>query len=824
MDADDTHGPGLILRMTRMIREGHDVVIASRYRIGSRVIGLSRSRKILSLGASLLFRLLLPTKGVTDFTSGFRAYRAQVIKDALAKYGSDFIEREGFACMVDVLLKVRKMPVVFGEVPFILRYDRKDSKSKMDVPKTIISTLNLLFHNLAQRSVAQKENTAIPQFAPSPYMLALLVIFLVGLVLRLANLSALSLWVDEFVHYNRARSVLAGTSPLLTNDNNGILYTLTILPFFKLFTDSVFWARLPGVLFGSGSIILVYLLGKKLVNRYVGLVAALLNAFSLYLIYWSRLARNYAIFEFFFLLFLFVLWNLMEQLTTSQNPLNRKSIRSRDIGKVLLIFGLCVLSHQLTFLAIFSIAIYLGVSGMVNFWHQKTKARWQHLALGGISLSGAVLALSPFMQSVWASVLGWFLPDRIVTWVLPDWERIAWLWESKPFHNLDLYGDVFLYDLKTVIVIMSVIGLIIGLKKAFKPSFYLFSFLVIPFLLMSFVFREPALPNYIIFLAPLVHLAFGMCCYYIISVLKQRYSGLNKPLSLALLGLIPLILVASQIRQSEVRDLVKAKQKTNFVVSKKLSTWPFVNYEPASTYVAPLIKDGDVLFATIPESFEFYLNRDVHKFRQFFYNTSTHQYEHYPIDTLNAISGKTLANLQKVYNDHDRGWLLADYYFDNVMTDRSARLWVFSHMHFHKEASPDGSVRVFSWDKSVPLPAYQTIVEELGKGAGPEVSVEYTLENVPIKAEQDSVNIIVIAENIDTNDEAYVYLNRQYYLPLTASTASGPREIHLQIPKNLFREKNNTVQFAYNTQTRGDTRKGVIIYNLVFPPDPVPDQ
>jgi dolichol-phosphate mannosyltransferase len=45
MDADDTHGPGLILRMVRMIREGHDVVIASRYQPGSRVVGVPAGRR-----------------------------------------------------------------------------------------------------------------------------------------------------------------------------------------------------------------------------------------------------------------------------------------------------------------------------------------------------------------------------------------------------------------------------------------------------------------------------------------------------------------------------------------------------------------------------------------------------------------------------------------------------------------------------------------------------------------------------------------------------------------------------------------------------------
>jgi len=144
MDADDTHIPGLILRMIRMLREGCDVVIASRYRPGSRVIGLSIYRKLLSLSASWLFRLLFPIPGVRDFTSGFRAYKASVIKTAIQFYGDDFVDQDGFQCMVDILLKLRKMNLIFREVPMILRYDLKEGKSKMNIKTTTINTLKLV--------------------------------------------------------------------------------------------------------------------------------------------------------------------------------------------------------------------------------------------------------------------------------------------------------------------------------------------------------------------------------------------------------------------------------------------------------------------------------------------------------------------------------------------------------------------------------------------------------------------------------------------------------------------------------------------------------
>jgi dolichol-phosphate mannosyltransferase len=145
MDADDTHAPGLILRMVRMIAEGHDVVIASRYRPGSRTIGVPLHRLALSHVSSWLFRLVFPIRGVKDFTCGYRAYRARVLRESLDRYGESFLDQDGFQCMVDILLKMRRLNVIFGEVPFILRYDFKEGGSKMNVPKTVRDTLTLLW-------------------------------------------------------------------------------------------------------------------------------------------------------------------------------------------------------------------------------------------------------------------------------------------------------------------------------------------------------------------------------------------------------------------------------------------------------------------------------------------------------------------------------------------------------------------------------------------------------------------------------------------------------------------------------------------------------
>jgi dolichol-phosphate mannosyltransferase len=144
MDADNTQTPGLIQSMARFIREGNDVVIASRYQPGAYVVGVSLPRRILSTGASLMMRTLFPIRGVKDYTCGYRAYRGTLLKEAFERYGDEFVEPDGFECMIDVLLKLREMGAIIREVPLILRYDYKGGLSKMKIARTVFRTLMLV--------------------------------------------------------------------------------------------------------------------------------------------------------------------------------------------------------------------------------------------------------------------------------------------------------------------------------------------------------------------------------------------------------------------------------------------------------------------------------------------------------------------------------------------------------------------------------------------------------------------------------------------------------------------------------------------------------
>jgi dolichol-phosphate mannosyltransferase len=144
MDCDDTHDPGQIAEMLHRIDKGADVVIGSRYLPGSLVQGVPSIRRLTALGALVLFKLIHPVRGVRDYTCGYRAYRVDLLKCAARRYGDSLIAERGFACMVELLLKLAALNARFVEIPVQLRYDQKPTATKMGVGSNMRRLLLLL--------------------------------------------------------------------------------------------------------------------------------------------------------------------------------------------------------------------------------------------------------------------------------------------------------------------------------------------------------------------------------------------------------------------------------------------------------------------------------------------------------------------------------------------------------------------------------------------------------------------------------------------------------------------------------------------------------
>ena len=86
MDADNSHPHELILEMVERLRDGNDVVIASRYRKSAQVVGVSRVRRLMSHCERLVFELVASIPNVRDYTCGFRAYRVGPLRRVLDQF------------------------------------------------------------------------------------------------------------------------------------------------------------------------------------------------------------------------------------------------------------------------------------------------------------------------------------------------------------------------------------------------------------------------------------------------------------------------------------------------------------------------------------------------------------------------------------------------------------------------------------------------------------------------------------------------------------------------------------------------------------------
>jgi dolichol-phosphate mannosyltransferase len=138
MDADDTHDPKIVAQLTAAIENGADIAIASRFVDGGNDDTAPMFRRLLSRGAAVCFKTVLPVdRQVNDFTSGFRAYRISLLDRAVDHWGYRLIEERGFACMVELLLKLRFWNPIIVEVPFQLQYNRKLGTSKIRIARTI---------------------------------------------------------------------------------------------------------------------------------------------------------------------------------------------------------------------------------------------------------------------------------------------------------------------------------------------------------------------------------------------------------------------------------------------------------------------------------------------------------------------------------------------------------------------------------------------------------------------------------------------------------------------------------------------------------------
>lgn len=152
MDADFSHPPELIPEIITKVDSGNDLVIASRYVKNGGVENWPTSRKVISKGANLLFKLLLGSK-INDVTSGFRAFRFETLKELMK---AD-LSSKGYEFQIEVIYQISQITDKVYEIPFIFK-DRKEGKSKLSMSDIIHFYLKVISLRLSRHSNSKSTN------------------------------------------------------------------------------------------------------------------------------------------------------------------------------------------------------------------------------------------------------------------------------------------------------------------------------------------------------------------------------------------------------------------------------------------------------------------------------------------------------------------------------------------------------------------------------------------------------------------------------------------------------------------------------------------
>lgn len=376
------------------------------------------------------------------------------------------------------------------------------------------------------------------------------------LLLRFYQLGAAPLWMDEGFSINTAVKILEngiGVKNDPTFDKSFSLHSLFLALGGWIFGQTEFGFRFFPALFGAGTVVISFLLPKKLFPQkpFIAYFTAFFLTFSTWEIAWSHQARMYTQLQFFFLLALFFLFEFQQ---TTKN-------------ESLFCFGLtffaAFLSHKIGLVLLPIAALVILFTNQPN---RKTYLTTAVIILIGISL---LLRNPTFLH---------------------------------PTNNLHFYIR-FLVNSHLYLILLAAAGSTITIikEKSLKtPLVFLIIAIIIPFLAIAF-FAPLINYRYLFIIFPLVVIVAGL--FFAISFQNKK----SRPFTIILLALFltfsgELTFLPPEKHLLESDPLEKYPDEYRIYV-------PQPNFKTAHQFIAENRKEDTVIISVYPEITNFYLGK-----------------------------------------------------------------------------------------------------------------------------------------------------------------------------------------------------------------------
>lgn len=151
LEADNTSDLDDLPAMVGKFNAGADVVLASVYAPGGRIVGVAPWRLAASKAVSNTFRYAGGLKEIHTLSSLYRVYRAGTLRRAAETYGWLLVREPGFAANVELLLKLYNAGAKVAEVPTVNDWSRRLGVSKMNLKPTVMAYGRLMAAQIVGR-------------------------------------------------------------------------------------------------------------------------------------------------------------------------------------------------------------------------------------------------------------------------------------------------------------------------------------------------------------------------------------------------------------------------------------------------------------------------------------------------------------------------------------------------------------------------------------------------------------------------------------------------------------------------------------------------
>ncbi|MGV8086217.1 MAG: glycosyltransferase family 39 protein [Candidatus Woesearchaeota archaeon] len=272
-----------------------------------------------------------------------------------------------------------------------------------------------------KQSKSSKSNKFLSQIKSS-FWIIILILFLAAIV-RIVDISNESYWVDEILTIRQGQATASTLNLYLEGEMHMPLYIFLMWGWIHIFGISEIATRIFSAIFGIFSVYIIYLIGKKLFNKKIGIYSSLILALSPIAVYYSQEARLYSMFMFIVLLSFYTFILYLEK------------------GERKYLIWYIIINILMLYTNIFAFVV-LGIHAL---WVLiKNRLRLKEIV---IALAISVLSLIPIIMRIAVQYSNFDKSDK--SWLLPSIDKIIMM-------LIHYAGGIGLLIVECVIIILGI--------------------------------------------------------------------------------------------------------------------------------------------------------------------------------------------------------------------------------------------------------------------------------------------------------------------------------------------------------------------------------